>query len=319
MFEMRKSTIEERRQYYEEEWERTDLPNFVLHTLSMREFGFDHDGNGPKDRYNQFMIPEQLADYLRKKAPYAVYGSVALYEVPTERKSWLKSELVFDVDAKDLPIKSCKCEGGNVCEICLEEARKIASNFGEILSNNLALQDIHYVYSGRGFHVRVNDDTVMKMESNERNSILEYVTGGVIPTDLTMTLGYSKIFREKSAEMLERLKDHQLADGNIKGALAKKITTEKDKILSALRQGRPEKISKMRGVGPKSLEKLLQFLASMNMKMTDGKVTTDIKRILRLPSSLHSGVSRKCIEIQDIEKFSIEDTIPKFIRESGGQ
>ena len=317
MLEMRKSTPEERQQYYKEEWERTHLPNFVLHTLSMREFGFDHDGNGPKDRYNQFMTPEQIADYLRKKAPYAAYGSVALYEVPTERKSWLKSELVFDVDAKDLPIKSCKCEGGNVCETCIEEARKVASSFGEILSNNLALQDMHYVYSGRGFHVRINDDTVMKMESNERNSIIEYITGGIVPTDMTMVLGYSKIFREKAAEMLEKLDDRQLADGNIKGALAKKLTAEKEKVLSSLRQGHPEKISKMKGVGPKSLENLLQFLASMNMKMTDGKVTTDIKRILRLPSSLHSGVSRKCMEIQDIEKFSPDDAVPKFIRESG--
>ncbi len=317
MLSMRKATLEERQQYYKEEWDRGDLPSFVLHTLSMREFGFDHDGNGPKDRYNQFMTPEQLSDFLRRRTPYAAYGSVALYEVPTERKRWLKSELVFDVDAKDLPIKSCDCADGAVCDTCLDEARLVAASFGETLRSDLAIQDIHYVYSGRGFHIRINDESVMGMESNERNGIVEYITGGAIPTDMTMALGYSKIFRDRASRMFERMDERHLSDARVRGALARKLVAEKEKVLASLRRGHPEEISNMKGVGAKSLSRLLQHLARLNAQMTDGKVTIDIKRIIRLPSSLHSGVSRKCMAIPDIDKFSPDDAVPKFIREGG--
>jgi len=315
MFNMREATADERRQYYREEWSKRELPSFVLHTLSLREFGFDHNGTGPSDRYNQFMTVEQLSDFLRNKAPYAVYGSVALYEEPTARKKWLKSELVFDVDAKDLPIKSCDCSEGKVCEVCLDEARQVAAMFGETLRSDLALRNIHYIYSGRGFHVRVTDESVMEMSQTERNQIVEYITGGILPADATMALGYSKVFRDRASRMLEKIDEKRLLDSEIRKALASKIAREKDKALAAMRQGRLDEIRGLEGMGKKSFDRLIQLLTRLNSELTDGKVTIDTKRILRLPSSLHSAVSMKCMLIRDIEQFSPEDAVPKFARE----
>lgn len=317
MLSMRKATPDERRQYYREEWSKRELPSFILHTLSLREFGFDHNGTGPSDRYNQFMTVEQLSDFLRNKAPYAVYGSVALYEEPTARKEWLKSELVFDVDAKDLPIKSCDCSGGEVCEVCLDEARRVAAMFGETLRSDLALRNIHYIYSGRGFHVRVTDESVMGMSQTERNQIVEYITGSILPTDVTMALGYSKVFRDRASRMFERIDEKRMLDSGIRKALARKLMEEKEKALTALRQGRLDEIRGLGGMGEKSFDRLIQLLTRLNSELTDGKVTIDTKRILRLPSSLHSAVSMKCMLIRDIEQFSPEDAVPKFARERG--
>ena len=312
---MREATLEERKKFYAEEWSKHDLPDFILHSLSLREFGFDY-GEGPSHRYNQFMTVEQLSDFLRNKAPYAAYASVALYEQPSMRKGWLKSELVFDVDAKDLPLKSCGCSGGVVCEKCLDEARRIAAMFAETLRSDLDLRNIYFVYSGRGFHIRATDDAVMTMEQTERTQLVEYVTGGVIPTDVTMALGYSRVFRERIAQTFERLSKERLLEiHGMRKALAQQLIEEKEKVVTAMRRGWLNEIQNFEGMGEKTFQLLLEFLTRLNAELTDGKVTIDTKRILRLPSSLHSGVSMKCILVRDIERFSIENAIPKFARE----
>lgn len=313
--QLRKSTPEERRQFYAEEWSKHDLPDFILHTLSLREFGFDIDGSGPSNRYNQFMTIEQLADFLRNRAPYAAYASVALYEQPSMRKGWLKSELVFDVDAKDLPLKTCDCSGENICEQCLDDARKVAIQFAETMRSDLDLHNIHFVYSGRGFHVRVSDEAVMALEQTERAQLVEYITGNILPTDVTMAMGYSRVFRERVARTFESLDEQRLSQvqGMRKG-LARRLIEEKEKVLAAMRRGRLRELENFEGMGPKTFRQLLEFLTRLNSEFTDGKVTIDTKRILRLPSSLHSGVSMRCMLVRDIEHFSLEHAVPKFMR-----
>jgi DNA primase small subunit len=313
---VRESTPEERRRFYAEEWNKHDLPDSILHTLSLREFGFDLDGSGPSNRYNQFITVEQLADFLRNRAPYAAYASVALYEQPSMRKGWIKSELVFDVDAKDLPLRSCDCSGPTICEDCLDEARRVAILLAETMRSDLDMHNIYFVYSGRGFHVRVTDDAVMTMEQTERAQIVEYVTGSVIPIDVTMALGYSRVFRNSIARTFERLDEQRLLDvQGMRKALAKKLFEEKEKVLSSIRNGRLRELEGFEGLGRKTFRQLLEFLARLNLEFTDGKVTIDTKRILRLPSSLHSGVSRRCMVVRDMEHFSPDQAVPKFMRE----
>jgi DNA primase small subunit len=315
--ELRKATPEERKLFYTEEWNKREIPDFILHTLSLREFGFDLDGTGPSHRYNQFITVEQLENFLRDRAPYSAFASVALYERPSAREGWLKSELALDIDAKDLPLKACGCLEGNVCERCIDEARRIAMEFAETLAGDLDLRNIHFVYSGRGFHIRVTDEAVMGLEQNERGQIVEYITGGLIPTDITMALGYSKVFRERVARTFSALDEEKLLKvRGMRKQLVQRLMTEKERALVAIRNGRLNELSSLRGIGEKTFRQLLEFLARTNLGFTDGKVTIDTKRILRLPSSLHSGVCMKCTLVRDIEKFRLDDAIPKFVREA---
>ena len=312
--QFREATPDERKCFYSEEWNKKDLPDFILHTLSLREFGFDY-GEGPSHRYNQFMTVEQLSDFLKNRAPYAAYASVALYEQPSMRKGWLKSELVFDVDAKDLPIKTCGCSAGAVCEKCLDEARQIASMFAETLRSDLDLRNINFVYSGRGFHIRVNDDAIMTMEQTERTQIVEYVTGSIVPTDMTIAFGYSQVFRDRVARVFDRLDEQKLIEIGMRKALVQQLIKEKEKVIAMMRKGKLQDLQNFSGMGQKTFGQLVDYLMKLNSALTDGKVTIDTKRILRLPSSLHSGVSMKCVLVRDIEHFSIESAIPKFMRE----
>lgn len=319
MLEMREATPEDRKKYYREEWSQTDLPDYILHTLSLREFGFDHEGEGPSDRYNQFVTPDELSDFLEENYPYAVYGSVALYEKPSQRKKWLKSELAFDIDAKDLPFKRCDCTGGSVCELCLNDARQVAASLGETLHSDLGLENISYIYSGRGFHIRVFDDSIMEMGQAGRSQVVEYVTGSVIPTDFSLALGYSQVFRERALRTFEKLDEEELMDAGIHRAAAEKLLKEKNRAMKKIEDGKPEEIEEFKGVGDKSYESLLELITKLNSAYADGKVTIDKKRILRIPSSLHSTVSRKCVDIKDMDSFSLDSAVPNFLRENGSQ
>ncbi|MEM2875178.1 MAG: DNA primase catalytic subunit PriS [Candidatus Hadarchaeales archaeon] len=312
----REATPGERRRFYEEEWNAGEIPEFLLQTLHTREFGFDMDGTGPSHRYNQFRSARELEGFLRRWAPYSAYASVAMYGRPSAREGWMKAELALDIDAKDLPIKTCNCPQGKVCETCIDDARKIAIEFAETLREDLDLNGVYFVYSGRGFHIRISDERAMELEQSERGHIVEYVTGGVVPSDLAIALGYSRVFRERAARTLGRLGPEDLARGGIKRNVAMRLLAERDRAVSSMRSGRIEEISGIEGVGEKTLMRLLELLARINMQCTDGKVTVDTKRILRLPSSLHSGVSMKCVAVRDIEKFRLDDALPKFAREA---
>ena len=61
------SSIQERRRYYREEWSEKDIPDFIADGITKREFGFDHLGHGPNDRYKVFFGTRPLKRFLRQE------------------------------------------------------------------------------------------------------------------------------------------------------------------------------------------------------------------------------------------------------------
>ncbi len=321
------ATKEERTQYYAEEWKPSDVPSFLRNSIAFREFGFDHDGSGPKDRYNQFKDMPQLETFLKNRGPYAVYSSISYYEEPSNRKGYQKAELVFDIDAKDLPVKNC-CSKGEVCEVCLETAKDVVLNIEEILKNELGIKSINFVYSGRGYHMRILDEDIMMFTDVERAYILDYVSGSTIPKGRDpwlLTKGHTRIFKNRVKWMLKNMSRKDLE--NIPGIgriTARELYEAKNKIIEEI----DETGDKLKAEHPfKTLEDILKekryaqfldYITRLNASILDAKVTVDVKRILRLPSSLHSKASMKCMMIDDLERFDpLRDAVPKFVRERG--
>ena len=323
----KQATPEERKIYYREEWDVNQVPNFILDRLENREFGFDHFGRGPNDRYKTFNSPEYLRRFLRSKTPFAAYCSVAFYEKPRKREGWLKSELVFDVDAKDIPIRTCNCD--NVCEICLNEAKEIVGSIIDTLKGDLGLKKIHLSYSGRGYHIRVLDESVMEMDSDVRSQVLKYVVGADVPNDkfesrdqiytlrpYSIPFGYPKVFTDRIKYSILHLTKDSKIEGISKNLLNKTLENRKfieddqwGLFLNKLDPNHPK-------TGTKNYNKLLRSIASLNMSLVDGKVSIDLKRILRLPSSLHSKVSMRCTEVKNIDTFDpFKEAVPKFVWE----
>lgn len=300
------------------------MPKFIIEGINKREFGFDHLGNGPNDRYRVFNDLKILRRFIRYRSPYAAYISVAFYNIPRKRGDWIKSELIFDVDAKDLPIRSCNCD--NVCEICLDEAKDIVADLNDTLKGDLGLKNIHLIYSGRGYHIRVLDEEVMKFDSNTRGQIVKYITGAENPTDkyvfanlaggkpykmdhFTIPIGYPKIFTQRVKHSILNMTGKEKFE-EINKKLVNDIVKNKQ-LISEDQWG----LFKSK-IGPIRYKKFINEMSKMNMTLVDAKVSIDLKRILRLPSSLHSKVSMKCMEIKNIDTFNpLDDAVPNFVYE----
>jgi DNA primase small subunit len=308
MIEFREATLQDRKEYFTREWDVKTLPSFITEYLSSLEFAFDNDGSGPNDRYNAFSDLEELSRKIKKLSPYAVYSSVSHYRVPAQREDWLRAELVFDIDARDLPVRRCSCEPGQVCETCLVDAKEVALTLIETLKDDFGVHDnLFLIYSGRGYHVRCSDQEAMTTET--RGNIFDYMTGSKVPQDLFMVRGYSAAFRRMTALNLSKVKELHMKGGS-------KILANRESIVEALLKR--DSVSLKDIIKKKALEALLQEIALLNAESVDGKCTIDIKRILRLPTSLHSKVSMICTVVRDWEKFDpVRDAAPKFLKDPG--
>ena len=311
---------DERKRYYREEWDIKQVPDFIAHSIQEREFGFDHIGRGPNDRYKVFRNPDLLKRFLKVRTPFAAYCSVAFYDKPRRRDKWTKAELVFDVDAKDIPIRTCECE--SVCDICLNEAREIVCDIIDTLKEDLGLNNIHVIYSGRGYHVRVLDDNVTSVNSDVRSQIVKYLVGAEVPENeysldfekvsyehFVIPFGYPNVFTKRVKYSILHLNEHSNLD-EVNKKLLKDVLKNRHLIEEDNWGMFKNKI------GPLRYKKVVNGIASMNMSLVDAKVSIDLKRILRLPSSLHSMVSMKCTEVKNIETFDpFREAVPKFVYE----
>ncbi|MBU6997477.1 MAG: DNA primase catalytic subunit PriS [Theionarchaea archaeon] len=302
--EFREATLQDRREYFAREWNPHFLPPFITEYFRFLEFAFDNDGTGPNDRYNAFSSLEELSSRIRKTAPYAVYSSVSHYEVPSQREGWLRAELVFDIDARDLPARRCECKPGKVCETCLEDARDVALTLIDTLKESFGVNKLFLIYSGRGYHVRCTDEEAMSIRN--RGSVFTFVTGSRVPPDLFMVKGYPSAFRKMSSVTFSKMKSLAMRGGSTH-------LQNRDSIIEALINRDKVRLEEI--IKKKALESLLEELSLVNAESVDGKCTVDIKRILRLPTSLHSKVSMICTVVRDWEKFDpVRDATPQFVK-----
>ncbi len=321
----REVTKKERLLYYKREWNSKKLPNFLVKTLENREFGFDHTGEGPNDRKNVFHDVRDLEDYVRATAPYAMFSSVALYEEPREMAGWMGAELVFDIDAKDLPLRRCSHEHGKVCPICLEDAKELARDTLIVLREDFGFENIHAVYSGRGYHIRVLDDWALQLDGKAREKILAYVSAAEEVTfediqnrRIMLSSGYFRVFRLRFGYFIRRINENHLINIGLNRGQIGRLLENREQIYDgfvrkALLTAFP------RGIGYRTLLKLFALSSTFSKAYFDGKVTVDVKRILRVPSSLHSKAGFVTTYIgsdeRALEKFNpFKDAVPKFRR-----
>ncbi len=321
----REVTKKERLLYYRREWSSKKMPDFLVETIENREFGFDHTGDGPSDRKNVFQDVRDLEDYVKATAPYAMFSSVALYEEPREMAGWLGAELVFDIDAKDLPLRRCQSlhPSGQVCPICLEDAKELARDTLIVLKEDFGFQNVHAVYSGRGYHIRVLDEWALRLDGKAREKILAYISSAEEITfediqgrKIMLSSGYFRVFRLRFGYFLRRVSENHLLNIGLNKAQARKILENREQIYDGFVR-RALLTSFPRGIGYRTLLKLFALSSTFSKAYFDGRVTVDVKRILRVPSSLHSKAGFVTTYIGtsegDLEKFNpLRDAVPKF-------
>ncbi len=142
---------------------------------------------------------------LNTKTPIHLYYSSAYYEDPTadkmELKGWLGSDLIFDIDSDHYPgcdrvlsicistnevydgkIKMCRNSEKPIIYplidfTCIRKGWNDTVKLVEILRDDFGYKNIHVFYSGnRGFHIHVYDEEVLRLESEQRREIADYIT-----------------------------------------------------------------------------------------------------------------------------------------------
>jgi DNA primase small subunit len=291
-------------------------------------------------RHLGFEKREMIWNFLTERVPQHAYYSSAYYQHPDATKMpdkiWMGAELIFDLDSDHLP----NAEKMGYVESLIEVKKEFIKLIHEFLLADFGFQEKHmelYFSGGRGYHCHVKDPAILDLDSNERREIVDYITG----RDLQDSL----IFHEQATSR-KSYGSHSFVSGKSlkmptpdqdgwKGRISRGII---DLVNEIKNSDNPEKKLEEYGVSSHDAERLVQELSeervrrikdglldqsktirkfflnsalrktavSLSAGETDEPVTCDVKRLIRLPSSLHGKTGLKVvkIEVDELKDFN---------------
>ena len=245
-FEFLKQKFQE---YYKANVARLALPSL----MTQREFGFLLFRERVMVRHKAFQDLQAFSISLLSLTPSDVYYSTAYYQHPEfemERKGWLGSDVVFDVDADHIdtpckethdmwicttcketrrgkkPLKCPKCGGEKIeekawlCERCLVAAKEEVLKLVEFLAGDFGItsEEMHVFFSGhRGYHLHVISESLKGLDDAQRREIVDYVMAlGLDPAEQGL---YQDILDNKHAFIV----GPDLTDPGWRGRLARGV------------------------------------------------------------------------------------------------
>jgi DNA primase small subunit len=294
-----------RKAYREYYFRKSDSIGFP-EEIQSREFGYIPFGGGMVRHLSFKSAGDATAEILRQ-SPSSVYCSNARYEspaLPMESKGWLGAELIFDIDATDIPTpckkshdfwycEKCyaggrppkppacpKCKGQTAefhgtCSVCLAASKEHTLRVIDFLLKDfgVARKDVIAYFSGnRGYHLQVYDLRFEQLDQVGRAEIADYVAGGSLPPSVTL----AATLRRKPG----------LPPGETYGWMRR---------ISTYTQSRPTST----GTPPK----LVTEAISLQRALIDASVTTDIHRVFRLAGTLHGNTGMAKMRVGSFSTF----------------
>ncbi len=296
--------------------------------LSRREFGFGDFDKKIAFRHYAFSDAASFKRYILDHVPAFISFSSSIYKNPAarpmEKKVWIGSDLIFDLDASDLHL-DCQAVHGRawVCENCLsmvkEETVKLVEDF-LIPDFGFSSSEIKINFSGnRGYHVRVSNNTVFSLGPAERRSITEYISGmnmDIASFFPTMGQRAKRLIGPKPSDYgwggkLAKGIIHALNSGEaelvklgIDKKTAKKLSDSRADVIFGITTGNWDKVNI-----PKKAEFWSNALRSMAIAQGDSidrNVTNDIHHLIRMPNTIHgdTGLIGKTIgSMNELSRF----------------
>ncbi|CAJ0596547.1 unnamed protein product [Cylicocyclus nassatus] len=269
-------------------------------------------------RHLAFQRSDDLQIYLKTTTPSHVYYSTAFYAHPAapnmQDKEWLGAELIFDLDADHILHAAY--------DVMLARVKEDLLKLIDMLTQELGFNrnDLHINFSGgRGYHIHIPLMSVRGWSSSERRELTNYVSG----TGITSTVmfdeghyaGWKQRFTEAAIEELTYLSSLPPAEAQ-SALMGLSGFTEKTSLHFC--KTIPHLLGRIKE-NPSALKNntLLKTILSPELNsafrerilarsaQTDEPVTTDIKRLIRFPGSLHGGSGMRVvpIDIGDIDEF----------------
>ncbi len=299
--------------------------------FSRREYAFVYYGRKGMVRHIGFNKKTDFKKFVKKQAPAHAYYSSAYYKIPDaakmQDKDWMGAELIFDLDSDHLPDAE-KLTYEEQLDSVKTEFFKLVHDF---LLNDFGFNEKYielYFSGGRGYHCHVKDPKILSLDSSERREIVDYITGRDIHDSLVFRehVTGTKKYGQRRYPSTKSLKMPSPDSPGWKGRISRGIIEIVDEIKKS---DDPYKKLKEYGVNKKDSKKLLEDLSdermnrikqgnldqtktirkfflnnalrktavSMSAGETDEPVTCDIKRLIRLPGSLHGKTGFKVVEI----------------------
>lgn len=203
MVKFRPSTLSERKQFYEKEFDIEKVKSFFkennlpLPQICALDAGTNSGVLEKKEWYNKLFYLEfkDLIAKIKKYNPEDVYYDRNVYENPKKVlndlnfEGYVSQELAFDIDADNIADVEPKDtqEYSRVMKKAYEYALKLKKELeGEF-------ERVIIVYSGRGFHVQVLDEKAAKLNNDGRDKLVKKFSK--YPIDPWVTKGYMRLLR----------------------------------------------------------------------------------------------------------------------------
>ena len=320
---MNPATTEFLRQRFTDYYKKTGL--VAPSSLEQREWGFvlfnpRSDGMRMR-RHIGFSGRDELFQYIKNIIPQHAYYSTAYYEKPDAgtmaEKGWCGADLIFDLDADHI----MRGPFDQMLSRVKEETEKLIA----ILIDEFGMdpKTIELVFSGgRGYHVHVKDIAFRGWGSAERRELIDYVCAiGIDPAAMLSgkkptTPGWQARYRESILEYLRWIGNlpeseamaHLTAIEGIGRESAATFMKRRGEIAGEIERHPTSMILKNRVVNAILSQEGGEFRKRLQSRaaLADEPVTTDTKRLIRMPTSLHggSGMRVQPLELRDLPDFN---------------
>jgi len=321
------------REYYSKE--KIELPE----RFGKREFAFMPFGAKLMKRHLSFKKREDFLKFILDMVPAHAYYSSAFYQNPgaptMEEKGWMGAELIFDLDLDHLEKKKIKSYEEGL-EAVKEEFSRLVNEF---LMGDFGFERKYiklYFSGGRGYHCHVLDSKVLFLDSSQRREIVDYIIGNdldedsifvkrIVETSSVRSRGVTRLEIPKPSEpgwrgrvgrgimeLVKKIDDEDFVESLINLGIKRKDIERLRRELTRDRIRRIERglIDQSKFIRRFFLKAAVRKIAISSVSgETDEPVTCDIKRLIRLPSSLHGKTGLKVCQI-DIDK--LEDFDPLY-------
>lgn len=314
--------------------------------LWMREWGFIffdryYTSKTVMRRHKAFNSGTELQNYIRDNAPAHAFHSAAIYKFPAAtmgKKEWLGADLIFDLDADHVVTEAelARCSYEDLLALVKRETLKLI----DFLLDDFGFheEDLEVVFSGsRGYHIHITNDAVRQLGSRERREIIDYITATGLEMDTFLRAtgdGDLKLIAEGwGKRLLDGLVEfmHELAGLEEEEAIRKIRNTTgsgssldrrqikevlriaKDQtVMNRIESGQIPRFSRLPAIWKGIVRLVTGTVRVESADRPDEPVTSDIKRLIRLPTSLHgkSSLEVKPLRVDAIPDFEpLEDAV----------
>ncbi len=321
--------------------------------FTRREFGFMFFDKSFVQRHLSFRSPEELGAFMSTQIPSHSYYSTSYYrrpDAPTmEEKGWMGAELIFDLDADHLE----GAEKMTYAEMLGCIRGEMVSLVDDFLLGDLGFSEdqVHITFSGgRGYHAHVRTPDIMGLGTHERRELVDYITCSGLNMDWVFP--YHKVATSQvstaSGTYTNVAKDRLLPPKEC-GGWRRRMRKALEKVADDLCTMDPKDFKKeypsIKGSGTQTIQKAKEEVARSRKAMferdtmaflskptqdvlvkvmgedvahrlageVDEPVTADIKRLIRLPGSVHgkSGLRVTPITRDELTGFDpLESAVP---------